>query len=224
MARKQAQGGNRGQKGSSDKPKGKSGLEHDTTAAARNASGAGESAGGKVGSTPAAAQRVGGKGDFGVSEQDTIGRAYTSANTRASDPGASTPHAGEDEDRTSGVGGNASGVGSSSGGDLDTDFVGVGTGTGLSAKGPGDAPGPDDSDGSAREFASGPPTQNKKGEKAGKVVGGDTVDHSGGDIETTAEGRGADAVSRPSRGDPDAVDDSFTGEISGGEAAGQDSR
>jgi len=200
MAREQAQGGSRGQKGPTEKPTG------------------------KVGSDSDAARQVGGKGDFGVSEQDTIGRAYTSANTRASDPGAATPHAGEDEGRTAGAGGNASGVGSSSGGDLDTDIIGVGTGgTGVAASGPRGTSGPDDSDGSAREFASGPPTQNTKGKKAGKVVGGDTVDHGGGDIETTAEGRGADAASRPARGDPDAIDDSFAGEVSGGEASGQDS-
>ena len=199
MAREQAQGGNRGQKGPSEKPTG------------------------KVGSEPEAARQVGGKGDFGVPEQDTIGRAYTSANTRASDRGAAAPHAGENEDRTAGVGGHASGAGSSSGGDLDTDIVGVGTGgSGVAANGPRGTRGPDDSDGSVREFASGPPTQNTKGKNAGKVVGGDTVDHGGGDIETTAEGRGADAASRPARGDPDAIDDSFTGEVSGGEASGQD--
>jgi hypothetical protein len=199
MARKQAQGGNRGQKGSSEEPQG------------------------KVGSDSQAAKAMGGKGDFGVSEQDTIGRQYTSANTRASDVGASQPHAGEDENRTAGVGGHASGAGSSSGGDVDTDIVGVGAGgTGLSQTGPDEGHGPDDSDGSAREFASGAPTKNKKGPKAGKVVGGDTVDHGGGDIETTASGRGADAASRPPRGDAERLDDSFVGEVSGGEAAGQD--
>ena len=83
-------------------------------------------------------------------------------------------------------------------------------------------PGPDDSDGSARAFASGPPTQNYKGPKAGKVEG-DALDHGGGDIESTAEGRGADAASRPPRPDPDGVDDSFVGEVSTGEASGQDS-
>jgi hypothetical protein len=201
MARKQAQGGSRGQKGPSEKPQG------------------------KVGSETEAARRVGGAGDFGVAESDTVGRAYTSANTRASDPGAATPHAGEDQNRTAGVGGNASGVGASSGGDLDTDLVGVGTGgSGVAASGPRGTSGPDDSDGSVREFASGPPTQNTKGKNAGKVVGGDTVDHGGGDIETTAEGRGADAASRPTRGDPDAIDDSFVGEVSGDEASGEDSR
>ena len=75
----------------------------------------------------------------------------------------------------------------------------------------------------ARDFASGPPTRNKKGPKAGRVEG-DTVDHSGGDIETTAEGRGAAAVSRGPRPDPDEMDDSFAGEVSQDEASGQDSR
>jgi hypothetical protein len=201
MARKQSQGGNRGQKGSSDKPRG------------------------KVGSDSDAAKAMGGKGDFGVSEQDTVGREYTSANTRASDVGAAQPHAGENENRTAGVGGQGSGAGSSSGGDIDTDVVGVGTGgSGVAATGPRGTSGPDDTTGSAREFDSKPPAKNEKGPKAGKVVGGDTVDHSGGDIETTAGGRGADAESRPPRGDPDRVDDSFVGEVSGGEAAGQDSR
>jgi hypothetical protein len=172
MARKQAQGGNRGQKGSTEKPKG------------------------KVGSESGAAKAVGGKGDFGVSEKDTTGRAYTSANTRASDPGAAQPRSGEDENRTAGAGGHASGAGSSSGGDVDTDVIGVGAGgTGIAQTGPDTAPGPDDSDGSVREFASGPPTKNKKG---------------------------ADAVSQPSGGDPERLDDSFLGEISGGEAAGED--
>jgi hypothetical protein len=230
MARKQAQGGSRGQKGAARKPKGKTGSES-SSAKALHGKAAGEGAAakpprdGKVGSEAEAAKTVGGKGDFGVAEGDTRGRAYTSANTRASDRGAVQPRAGEDENRTAGAGGRASGVGSSSGGDVDPDFTGVGTGgSTLSSTPPRGTPGPDDSDGTARELASGPPTKNKKGAKAGKVVGGDTMDHSGGDIETTAEGRGANAVSRPARGDPDALDDSFSGEVSGGEASGQDSR
>ena len=193
MAKPQSQGGNRGKKGAADKPAG------------------------KVGSEPEAAKKVGGKGDFGVSESDTIGRAYTSANTRASDRGAAQPHSGSEEGRVSGVGSNASGPGSGSGGDIDTDIVGVGSGTGISQNAAGDPPGPDDSTGSAREFASGPPTKNFKGPKAGKVEGS-TVDRSGGDIETTAEGRGAQAASRADRDD-----DAFAGEISMDEASGQDS-
>lgn len=51
-----------------------------------------------------------------------------------------------------------------------------------------------------------------------------TVDHGGRDIETTAEGRGADAASRPARPDPDQLDDSFHGEVSSGEASGEDSQ
>jgi hypothetical protein len=78
-------------------------------------------------------------------------------------------------------------------------------------------PAPDDSTGSAREFASGPPTKNYKGPKAGKVEGS-TVDKTGGDIETTASGRGAEAESRPVPGD-----NAFAGEVSMDEAAGQDS-
>ncbi|MDB5324393.1 MAG: hypothetical protein JWN40_6024 [Phycisphaerales bacterium] len=199
MARKQAQGGNRGRKGPSDKPKG------------------------KVGSNPAAANSVGGKGDFGVPESDTIARSYTSHNTRASDPGAAQPHAGEDEGRVAGVGGNASGPGASSGGDIDTDIIGVGSGgSGIAQKPAGEPTGPDTATGTARDFASGPPTKNKKGPKAGKVVG-DALDHSGGDIETTASGRGAAAASRPPRPDPDDIEDSFRGEVSQDEAAGQDS-
>lgn len=178
---------------------------------------------GKVGSDPSAAHNLGGKGDFGVRESDVVGRQYTSANTRASDPGASHPHAGEDQNRVSGVGGDAVGVGSSSGGDLDTDIIGVGTGgSGLAANPATDPPGPDDATGTSKDFASGPPTQNRKGAKFGKVEGS-TVDRTGGDVETTASGRGADAVSKPPRPDPDQLDDSFEGEISGGEAAGANS-
>src|SRR5712671_6055641 len=110
MARGQSQGGSRGRKGPSRKPKG------------------------KVGSDSGAAKGVGGKGDFGVPENDTI--------TRTSDRGAAQPHAGEGEGRVAGVGGNASGRGSSSGGDLDTDIIGVGTGgSGVSQSPPGAPPG-----------------------------------------------------------------------------------
>ena len=199
MARKQSQGGSRGRKGPSEKPKG------------------------KVGSNPAAADGIGGKRDFGVPESDTIERSYTSANTRASDPGAAQPHAGEDGGRVAGVGGNASGRGASSGGDIDTDIIGVGTGgSGISQSPAGAPPGPDTATGTARDFASGPPTKNTKGPKAGKVEGS-TVDRTGGDIESTASGRGAAAASRAPRPDPDAMDDSFVGEVSQDEASGQDS-
>lgn len=199
MARKQSQGGNRGQKGSAEKPEG------------------------KVGSDVSAAKQFGGKTDFGARESDTTARNYTSANTRASDPGAAQPHAGEGEDRVSGVGGNAAGPGSSSGGDASPDIIGVGTGGSTVSLSPAGAPpGPDNATGTARDFASGPPTKNKKGPRAGKVQGS-TVQREG-DIETETPGRGAAAASRTDRPDPDQIDDSFVGEISQDEASGQDSR
>jgi hypothetical protein len=192
-ARKQAQGGSRGQKGATRKPR-----------PAKS-------------SKPAKTS-----GDFGVPVDKTTERNYVSANTKAADRGAAPPHAGENEDRVSGVGSNATGPGSGSGGDLDTDVIGL-DGRGLAQSGPrrrnqDDPVRGDDTDGSSREFASGPPATGKRGEKYNKIEGS-TIDHSGGDIETTAEGRGASAVSRKPRGD---MDDSFSGEISEGEAAGQD--
>lgn len=176
---------------------------------------------GKVGSDPDAAKSVGGKGDFGVDVNDTVGRDYTSHNTKASDPNAAMPHAGENDERTAGVGGKGGAVGSSSGGDLDTDIIGVGTGgSGIAQSGRvGRPPGPDDSDGSSDEFASGGHAQGFKGKNAGKIVGGDTVDHSGEDRHSNPVG-GADSVTN----NPAAPrDDSFVGEISMGEASGQDS-
>jgi hypothetical protein len=116
MAKKQAQGGSRGRKDPSEKPRG------------------------KVGSNPAAAGKIGGKGDFGVPESDVVERSYTSANPRASDRGAAQPHAGEDGGRVAGVGGKASGPGASSGGDIDTDIIGLGTGGSGIAQSPAGAP------------------------------------------------------------------------------------
>jgi len=173
---------------------------------------------GPVGSDPQAAKEFGGKNDFGARVDDTTERNYVAANTRASDPGRAQPHAGEDTSRTAGAGGNATGEGASSAGDIDTDFVGLG-GAGLSQSGPDrDAkPGPDDSDGTSREFASGPPAKGESDPTGGRIAG--TTVQREGDIETDAAGRGASAVSRPASG---GIDDSFAGEISEGEASGDD--
>jgi hypothetical protein len=131
------------------------------------------------------------------------------------------PNANEfDGRRTAGVGGKWAGDGSASGGDLDPDVIGVGTGSGIAESGPDDRPGPDDSDGTSDEMASG-------GHAAGRNQTG--VHHVGGnkqvhgsvvqdpDIGQTPMGQGADAVNNPARGD-----DSFAGEVSLGEARGQD--
>ena len=175
----------------------------------------------KPGSSAEDARAVGGKGDFGVSaDQDNrVDRDYTSRNTKASDPGAAQPRAGGlGGTRESGAGGSEVGTGASSGGDIDTDIVGVGTGgSGIAQSGVvGRPPGPDDSDGSSREFASGPPAKGEKGPKAGKVEG-TIVDRSGGGRESTPQGEGADSATSPEQ----FGDDSFKGEISSGEAGGQ---
>jgi hypothetical protein len=77
------------------------------------------------GSSTHDAKALGGKGDFGVPENDPIERNYTSTNTKRADPGTAPARSGEDTERVSGVGGNESGVGSSSGGDIDTDIIGL---------------------------------------------------------------------------------------------------
>jgi hypothetical protein len=204
MAQHQSQGGSRGAKGGADKPHGAP-LTRPTPDQNAQA----DDAAGKVGSDPGAAKSFAGERDFGARADDVRERSYTSANTKASDRGAAQPHAGEGSGgtRTAGAGGTDAGVGSSSGGDIDTDFVGVAGSSGLAQAAPRGTEGADDSDGTSREFASGPPTQNFKGAKAGRVEGS-TVDAEG-DIESLAEGRGASAVSRPLRGDPDQVGTGF---------------
>jgi hypothetical protein len=153
--------------------------------------------------------------DFGVPAAGGTGieREYVSENTKQSDPGAALPAASETIDRTAGVGGKYSGPGSASGGDLDTDIVGVADGRGVSTSGNiHEPPGPDDTDGSSDAFASGPHAQGRAAPKQGKIRGSTT---NAGEPETS--GRGADAMNSPARGD-----DSAAGEISMGEALGED--
>ena len=106
----------------------------------------------KIGSDPKAARQFGGKNDFGVPETWTRNRSRIclARKQKSNDPGGSFSHSGSDTARTTGVGGNKSGVGSSSGGDVDTDIIGVGTGgTTISQSGPDDRrDGPDMTDGS----------------------------------------------------------------------------
>jgi len=180
----------------------------------------------KPGSDPAHAKDVGGEGDFGVPVGDgpTPERKYVTTNTKLSDPGRAKPLASEEPDgrRDHGVGARVRGPASGSGGDIDTDIIGVGThGAGISASGPGDAPGPDDSDGSSDEFASPPHARGSHQSGAHEVGGskripGSTISHDA-DVSTSHDGQGADAATNPARGD-----DSFAGEISSGEARGED--
>lgn len=108
----------------------------------------------KVGSSPNAARRVGGKGDFGnpvappavtrLNEDDPIDRPAGSALGTGADPGR----------RTVGVGSRGSDDGNGSGGDIDTDFVGIAGGAGLTQSPGGHVTkGPASTDGSSDEFA-----------------------------------------------------------------------
>ena len=165
-------------------------------------------------------------GDFGApaGESHPLERDYVSQNTKRSDPGVAQPRSGESANgtRTSGVGGSASGDGSSSGGDINTDVIGIGTGSGVAVSGPDDEPGADDvfSDESVSDvFASGGHAKGEKEIDARRIgrddrVKGSTV--SVGDDRTTAP-VGADSATTSAHDD-----DSFAGEISSGEAGGQD--
>jgi hypothetical protein len=177
----------------------------------------------KPGSDAASARNVGADGDFGVPEGTgpSIERDYVSQNTKRSDPGASGPSASEfDGRRTAGAGARWDGDGSGSGGDLDPDVIGVGTGSGIAASGPDDRRGPDDSDGSSDEMASGGHAQGRN-QTGVHRVGGDTRIRgtvvTDPDNSQTPTGQGAGAVTNPARGD-----DSFAGEVSLGEARGED--
>lgn len=186
----------------------------------------------KPGGLPEDASAVGGKGDFGVRADDTIARDYTSRNTKAHDRGRAQVRSGEREtegQRVSGAGGVQGGPGSSSGGDLDADLIGVGTGgTGI-AQNPSKehVPGPDDTDGTSREFASGRPAQGRNQTHVGKVGGNKRVKGStvrpAEDASTGADAQGADAATSANSAErANAYGDGFAGEISGGEASGDD--
>jgi hypothetical protein len=165
------------------------------------------------GSSPEDARKIGGEGDFGVREDDVAERTYTSQNTKRADRGAASPRAGENEDRTSGVGGNQTGVGSSSGGDLDTDIIGLDGRGGVSASGNvNEPPGPDDATGTSKDFASGPLAQGKK-QRTTRPVRGSTVQQPD---EQTIGPQGADAASGPATGN-----DASVGEVSSDEASGR---
>jgi len=174
----------------------------------------------KPGSQAEQAGQVANKGDFGVSESHASRgeRDYVSRNTKLSDPGAAQPWSHENADgaRVSGAGAHASGEGSGSGGDIDTDIVGVGTGgSGISSSGPDDRGGADETDGSSSQFASGKPATGRVPKHANEFKGST---YTGPDRSTTGDEQGSDAATDPA----DRDDDSFKGEISSGEAMGED--
>ena len=193
----------------------------------------------KPGSSPEDARKVGGEGDFGAPAggERTADRDYVSRNTKMSDPGAAQPFGFEQDGvRDHGAGGRANGPGSASGGDIDPDIVGVGTGgSGIATSGViGRPSGPDDSDGSSDEFASGGHAEGRNQAGAGRIGGAKRVQgttHSGDlDAHTGGDGQGASAVTNPIHelgGDlkhapHDSPGDAFAGEVSMGEAMGED--
>jgi hypothetical protein len=169
----------------------------------------------KVGSDREAAEHFADGGDFGIPAEGA-GRFTEVAEEAKYQPGGDhlsdprPPRSGGQRTRESGVGGVDSGPGSSSGGDVDTDIVGVGTqGTGLSESGPDErTEGPD-------MTQSGTPRHAQHPHQPRKAKRGTTVDRSGGDI--AASGTGASVVNPVESGD-----DAAAGEISQGEAAGDD--
>jgi hypothetical protein len=171
----------------------------------------------KVGSDRGAAAHFAGNRDFGIPAEGA-GRFTEVAEEAKYQPGGdhlSDPRparSGESANRESGVGGVNAGPGSSSGGDIDTDFVGVGThGIGLSESGPDvRTTGPDMTQG-------GTPHHDPHPHRPRKKMRGDTVDRSGGDATTTGEGMGSGGLETADRGD-----DAAAGELSQGEAAGDD--
>jgi len=182
----------------------------------------------KPGSESADAKNVAAKGDFGVpvGSGPSRERDYVTQNTKRADPGAAVARSGDvdggDGVRTTGAGGAATGEGSSSGGDIDTDVIGVGTGTGLAGAGPDEGDiGEAETDGSSDQFASGGHAQGRNAIPRGRVGGDKRVRGStvSGDLDfhTGADGQTSDNVNNPARGD-----DAFAGEVTMGEALGED--
>lgn len=168
----------------------------------------------KPGSSVKAAQKLGGKGDFGVPESDVAERTYTSENTKHSDPGGAQSRGGS-QSRESGVGAPAAGPGSSSGGDLSPDFTGVGTGGGISQNGVDKnyRGGPDE----AQQFTHRHPSQKSAPPQNLNTPGQhqSTVSRTPDDASNSSQG--ADAATNPAA----RQDDSFASEISSDEASGQ---
>jgi hypothetical protein len=188
----------------------------------------------KPGSEPDKAKQVGGTGDFGVpaGTGPSVDRDYASKNTKRSDPGAAQPYDWEhDGVRDHGAGARDSGPGSASGGDVDADIIGVGAGgAGVAASGPNDPPGADDTDGSPVRT---PVPSRRQGDAVIEPARGlnqTGVGRVGGSKRVAGStAQGSDYASGPPNLGPDAAnnpdaeqDDSFAGEVSAGEALGQD--
>jgi hypothetical protein len=171
----------------------------------------------KVGSDQSAAAHFADRRDFGI----PVGEAgkHTEAAEEAkyqpegdhhTDP--RQPRSSTEGSRESGAGGVDSGPGSSSGGDLDTDLVGVGThGSGVSMAGP------DARKGGPDMIQSGSNSHKANAHHSRTKMRGTTVNQSEPDTTTIGNGTGASTVTPVETGD-----DAAAGEISQGEAVGDD--
>ena len=174
----------------------------------------------KVGSSPDAAEKVGGKGDFGIPARDPVLRARD-GEIEGRPAGSSPGYSGDAGVRTTGVGSSGGPPGADSGGDLDPDIIGFDGRGGLAAKAPGegDLSEADETDGSSDVFASGGHAQGRNTIKpgthgAGPRVHGDVVDHSGEDASAVNPDAGGSVT--PHRGE----DPGAEGEITADEATG----
>ncbi len=161
---------------------------------------------------------IGGKGDFGVPVDGSRAELdYASNHTKHADPGAAQEADFEQDGvRDHGVGGPASGPGSSTGGDLDVDVIGVGDGgAGLAISGP---DGFDSTSGARRADEatqdSNPSHRARKPLTEVPRVKGTTFSRG---VEEDDVARGSDAATNSHMSE-----DSFAGEISRGDARGEE--
>ncbi len=178
----------------------------------------------KVGGGREERDKIGGKGDFGIPADQAIDRALRQDDEYAARPAGSRMTGRGDTARQHGVGAQGGGVGKGSGGDVDTDLIGVGTPGGGSVTGDTEyTPGPDDADnGTTNPSTSGRRYDEHYPAQVGgdhRVKGGDTLDHGGGDASTSGGSQGASSVQGSQE---DQLDNAAAGEISQGEAQGDD--
>lgn len=147
---------------------------------------------GKVGSSGAAADEVGGPLDFGVPASEAKRPVEEGGRAKGPEQGTGPTRSGARGVRTVGVGAPVGPEGSGSGGDLDPDVIGL-DGRGGVALDPTEhrTRGPDiTTAGGSKPFASGNPAKGQNELPAGQVGGApaqtfDTLDHTGGDVTTS---------------------------------------
>ena len=193
----------------------------------------------KVGTDRSADRAIGGKLDFGIPAAKARAPQAIGGRDKGPEQGTGYTRSGSRGTRDVGVGRPEGRSGSGSGGDLDTDVVGLDGKGGVAAAPPsGRTRGPDITEGGSAAFASGPPAKGENKRPRGRhgapseIVRGSTVDRTGGDASTTGDGGGADSAlpargRSPRRGSAKSAiepvpDNAAVGEISSGEAGGED--